>query len=73
MADIQKCCILCKKLVFDAGREDYSELTPGDSWSCSCKALHFYMSGTSVTEREYRNNLMKAETCQDFEIQEGKS
>ena len=68
--NIPKTCILCKSMEFDGGEPHYSEYTPGSNWSSCCVKDHWEMSGTALSNEEYRLNLMMAEGCPDFEMVE---
>jgi len=62
-----RCCILCKHFSFDEGSPGYSEYTPGTDWSMSCLKNHWSMSGSYISEEDYRKNILMAETCKDAE------
>jgi len=53
---IPKTCILCKYLFFDSGDQAY------------CEKNHWDMEGNEVMQKEYTQNMMKANTCLDFEM-----
>lgn len=61
------CCVLCKHFYFDPGHEDYSDLTPGESTIIGCNKDHYRMEAFDTTEEKYRENMLKANTCSDFE------
>lgn len=59
-------CITCSRMRFETGEQGYSETTPGCAWSANCERGHWVMIGTDVSEDEYRENLLTAETCKDY-------
>ena len=63
-----KTCILCKHYLFFGGEPDYSDFTPGDEWESECKRGRWHMSGRHTYTEEYRETLLTANTCKDFEL-----
>jgi hypothetical protein len=64
----ERTCISCKHFDFDSGMPDMSDLTPGTSWSLTCRMRHYYLSGTfAPSQEEFRMTLEKAQKCPDFE------
>jgi len=61
-------CLLCAHYQWDSGSSGYSEVTPGYGWSSECNKGHFAMSGPDTSTREYRGNLLRAQSCPDFEL-----
>ena len=59
-------CILCRYWEFNAGEPDWSDVTPGDSWSSGCSKDHWYLEGHRVTTEQYRHALKSAGSCPDF-------
>lgn len=63
-----KTCILCEHFEFESATRGFSSRTPGDAAIMSCNKNHFYNSLGSISENEYRENLLKANSCTDFQI-----
>jgi hypothetical protein len=64
---IERTCISCDYWRFDAGSEGYSELTPGWNWSSYCGKNHWSADGVNESEEGYRDKLLTAGDCKDFE------
>lgn len=63
-----KVCILCKHIYMDFGSPTYSEYTPGSEWTFTCcKSMWEKMTGSGTSESEYREKLLKADTCPHYE------
>ena len=62
-----KICILCKQLYFDGGKPDWSERTPGYEWSAKCQKGYWSMSGRGISIEDYRDNLLKADSCKYYD------
>lgn len=65
---VPKTCILCQHFHFDGGEPDYSEETPGTDWKCLCIKSHFHLDGYSACDDDFRDELLRAETCADFQL-----
>jgi len=68
IVEIPRTCILCEHFDFDGGEPDYSEYTPGANWSCECIKGHFLMSGLGVNHADFREALLQAVDCADFQF-----
>lgn len=62
----ERTCVSCKHWDFDPGEPHYLELTPGCSWSSSCLKGKWSVSGTRVSQSEYRAKLLTAQDCALF-------
>ena len=65
MSDIT--CIDCKHWYFDGGERDWSEVTPGSSWSSACRKGHWSDDLYDEATASYRKKLLTARRCKDFE------
>lgn len=63
-----KCCITCKNFNFECGKYGYSEYTPVYDAYMSCLKNYWHMNMNIVSEREYRETLLKAETCKNYKF-----
>lgn len=59
-------CILCKHWFLDYD-EGYSEFTPGEGFVTECDKGHWSLVGPDINQREFRDNILAAETCLDYE------
>lgn len=64
-------CIECTQWNFDTGCSDYSDVTPGESWSMWCQKDHYHIGGLITDQEDLRDALRTAENCKDFESREG--
>jgi hypothetical protein len=61
-----KVCILCKHWFLDYD-EGYSEWTPGVGFYTECAKEHWVLTGPGTKQREFRDKILTAETCPDYE------
>jgi hypothetical protein len=59
-------CLLCKSFYFDPGEPAYSECTPGSDMSIGCMKV-WSLDGDD-TEDTYREKMLSAEWCEDYEV-----
>lgn len=65
---MEKLCIGCKHFFIDFGREDWSELTPGDPPEVRCLKHHFSVEDPrDLTTEKFRKVLKTAINCQEYE------
>jgi hypothetical protein len=63
---VEKICIFCDHFRFLPACRDCSEYTPGEDAAIYCGADHWEVSWYGDNERSYRNKLLTAGTCADF-------
>jgi len=64
---MEKICCFCKHFYLDMGDPGYSELTPGYEGSVECLKGHWKMR-TFDTVETYRENILTAKKCKDWEF-----
>ena len=71
-----KNCLFCKHFAYYSATRGYSEYTPGDTGNIGCghKNEYWYWDSYAfVTEEEFRNYMLMANTCADYEEQDSGS
>jgi hypothetical protein len=63
----RKTCVLCKHFSWISGDHGYSEVTPAYPPSVYCLKSHWVIDLELCSENEYRQTMLTAETCKDFE------
>jgi len=71
-----KCCWECKKIVYQSGQPDYSDVTPGYPAELYCAANVWVVDLDSYSESEdsFREKILTARNCElfeDFEAERG--
>jgi len=69
---IKKLCWWCKHFTYYSGSPEYSEYTPGCDIELLCAKNHWKFNSIHTNEIEFRNILMSAEKCSDYERDSGK-
>lgn len=70
-------CIGCKHWTFHPGHPDWSEVTPGDSWSAQCTkadadgSVRWYLSGYDEDDSAWFKTMQQAKTCPDYDPRPG--
>lgn len=71
MPEQRKICVLCKHFHIDLGEPDWSDVTPGHFADVGCRKDHWeFSAGDGMTREQYREAILTAETCPDFEGEE---
>jgi len=65
----EKLCVFCKHWQFSGGSEHWSEYTPAINASMDCAKGHYgaEFELEYITEEGFRNIILKAETCPDYD------
>lgn len=62
-----KTCIHCWHWSFYSGDATWSEVTPGTDWWMLCSKEHFHINGEFLNGDDLRKELLRAQTCDDFD------
>lgn len=65
---VEKLCLWCKYFYLTVGSPGYSEYTPGSDFSMDCGKSHWDYKGVSDSENHYRECLLAAQVCPDYEF-----
>ena len=62
-------CFFCKHWTFYGGENDWSDVTPGMNASMDCDKKHYGPSFRiqDTNEAEFRNLILKARKCPDYQ------
>ena len=66
--ETDRLCVGCKHFHIFFGEEDWSEVTPGDSPSLSCRKGKFSQSGKEECNDTFRTVIRTARACESFEF-----
>ena len=61
-----KLCWFCEHFYYSQGTPDYSDLTPGSSFSMSCEKQHWNFDPYETSQEEFGKMLSSARDCPDF-------
>ena len=67
---MEKLCFWCKHFWIGDAIPDYSEYTPGSNFSMNCSKAHWVFDAELETEESFREKLLTALTCGDYEFNE---
>ncbi len=59
-------CLFCEHFYFNSGEMGYSEYTPAIDMEIRCGKMHWEVKFDQTTEEEFRQNMLSARTCNDY-------
>lgn len=63
----EKLCWFCSHFWYSQATPDYSEYTPGSSFSINCEKRHWDFDAYETSQEQFGQMLSTAATCKDFD------